>query len=75
LQALQINLSPLVELDVWFWKIVSDNPDDFYRAEETGSDGCVAGRAAEQARVLRLWCFDRIQGGRADNSNAHAFEL
>ena len=72
LQTFEINAAAFVDFEVAARKIVADDSDKVYWAEETGGQGGVAGGAAEQARILALGGLDGIQRGRANNQNTHA---
>ena len=54
LQALQVNPVTLVELNIALGKVIPHHAHQFNRAKETGRHRRVAGRAAQQSRVLRL---------------------
>jgi hypothetical protein len=61
LEAVEVNFVPAVKLEVFLWKVVADNANQFDRAEKARGDGGMAGRAAEQARIFRVGSFDGIQ--------------
>ncbi len=71
LQAGQVDLVPLVELHISLGKVLADDPHELNRAEKTGRDGGMAGRTAEQARVLCFRGLDGIQCGGTDDKYAH----
>jgi len=62
---------PLIQLDVFFGKILADNADQFDRRKKTRGHGGVAGRAAQQTRIFGFRGLDGIEGGGADNEYAH----
>jgi hypothetical protein len=71
LQARQVNPVALIKPQVTPGEILPHHPDQLDRAKETRRHRRMAGRAAQQARVLRFGGFDGIQGGRSDNKNFH----
>ena len=75
LQALEVNVVPPVQVEIFPGEIVTDDPDQFDRAEKAGGHRRVAGRSTQQARILRVRSFDGIQRGRADNENAHVEKI
>ena len=52
--------------------LVSELPEEKKEAPMPGGHGGMAGRTAQQARVFGLRSLDGVQGGGADDENAHA---
>src|SRR5215831_6875544 len=75
LQTFQVNPMPFVELDVALREIVADNTDQLDRAEKTGRDRRMTGRAAKKAWVFSLRSPDGIQRGRTDNQHTHILKV
>src|SRR5437016_887508 len=71
LKTFEINSMPVIKLNVTLGKIVTDHADELDGAEEARGHGGMAGRAAEQTRVFSFRGLDGIEGGRADNEDAH----
>jgi hypothetical protein len=71
LEAFEINLMATEELKVFFGEILTDDADQLHGSKETGRDGGMAGRAAEEPGIFGLGSFNGVQGGGTDNQYAH----
>jgi hypothetical protein len=61
----------LEEADVLGGKIATDDTHQLGLGEETGRNGRMTGRTAQQEGVFRLGSLDGVQRGGTDNENAH----
>jgi hypothetical protein len=71
LESFEVDLVFAIEAQVSLREILADHADELDGGKEARGHGGVAGRAAEEARVMGLGCFDGIQSRGADNKNTH----
>ena len=71
LQAGQVNLMALIELEVLLGKVFTHHAHQAHGAEKARRHAGVTGGTAQQSRIFRRRRFNGIKGGGTNNENAH----